>query len=793
MRRLLFAALVLLAALGAEPALAALQLCQEAKVALLPRVGLYEDVSGRASIDEVGRLAEVNFRPASTTWPEKGYTRSVFWMRLALVNPGAESCSRWLSVGAPRLEDIQVHVRRNGAWQRFVAGSAHPLSEWPVVQRQPLFPLTLEAGEYAVVLIRVSGGAPLLLSPTLWPDLPLLEERQAIYLEDGLTLGIVLLLAPFSVVVGWMLRSRLLILHAGAVFSYIALACLISGYLIYWPAALPWFRGVLVLVACIAQLAFLAYVRELLQVRRLPRYWDAAFALVLLGYCAGRLCWLVSDPVLGSRIADACLAFCIYALLPATLLAGHWRGIRHTWLAWLVTSAYLLQFLVRYVFELQQVPWQSVEYRYSLSSALPGVLLLVGTLVMEVGRGRNRERRAQQALEASQEQLEHRVTLRTAQLREALHARGSLLARISHDLRAPLASIIDYARLLRQAPRGNDYSLNIERNARYQMGLIDELLEFSQGQLQQMELLEAPGYLHAFLNELAEEGRFLAARRGNRLEFVTVGQLPALVHADFRRLRQVVMNLLGNAAKFTRDGLIRFEVSGEPGAADGRARLRFSVTDNGIGIDPAERDKLLQPFRRGHNATHYEGSGLGLSIVAQLLGAMGGELRIERAEPRGSRFTFALDLQPASEDDLDAMFGESFAGAVSGAGRRVLVVDDVAMNREWLCDLLEGYGFETQSAADGEEALERLREEPFDLVLCDQSMPRMDGWALLRALRVGWPRLPALLYSAAPAQRPAGFSERLDFDACLLKPSDTAELLRTIDGLIGRRLHAAVS
>lgn len=456
-------------------------------------------------------------------------------------------------------------------------------------------------------------------------------------------------------------------------------------------------------------------------------------------------------------------------------------------------SAYLLQFVVRYVLELDQVPWQAVEYRYSLSSALPGVLLLVCTLVMEVGRGRNRERQAQRALEASQGQLEQTVTLRTAQLREALNARGSLLARISHDLRAPLASIIDYARLSRQAPRGNDYSLNIERNARYQMGLIDELLEFSQGQLQQMELIEAPGYLHSFLNELVEEGRFLAARQGNRLEYLPAEQLPALVQADFQRLRQVLMNLLGNAAKFTRDGLIRFEVSNEAEATDGRVRLQFSVTDNGIGIDPAERETLLQPFSRGHDVGQYEGSGLGLSIVAQLLGAMGSELRIERAEPRGSRFIFALDLQLAGEDDLDAAFGESFVGAVDGGGRRVLVVDDVAMNREWLCDLLEGYGYQTQSAADGEEALECLRQQPFDLVLCDQSMPRMDGWSLLRALRAGWPRLPALLYSAAPARRPADFPDWLDFDARLLKPSDTAELLRTIDGLTGRALHAAVS
>lgn len=384
--------------------------------------------------------------------------------------------------------------------------------------------------------------------------------------------------------------------------------------------------------------------------------------------------------------------------------------------------------------------------------------------------------------------LEQAVSLRTSQLHQALRARSMLLARISHDLRTPLAGIIDSVRQWRAGDQGRDYPRLIEHGARLQLDLIDELLEFSRGELDapvQFELVAAPGYLHAFLQDVAEQAQLLAERQGNHLDCRFAGNLPALVKGDFRRLRQVLMNLLGNAAKFTRDGHILFAVSVAP-TTTGMAALRFVVQDDGIGIDPAERSRLLQPFARGGNAQQHEGSGLGLAIVTQLLERMDSGLQIEAVPGGGSQIGFELRLPLADEDELehDVHEGGAGAGDVDGGGRVVLVVDDQAQGREMLCDLLDGFGFDSLNAPDGHAALEVLRQRAVNLVLTDQRMPGMDGWALLQAMRQRHPEIPVLLYSSLPPRRPESLDASVAFDTTLLKPASARQLLDAITHLL---------
>ncbi|KRF00548.1 hypothetical protein ASG87_12710 [Frateuria sp. Soil773] len=429
-----------------------------------------------------------------------------------------------------------------------------------------------------------------------------------------------------------------------------------------------------------------------------------------------------------------------------------------------------------------QPPWWRTAWAYA------AMALLALAALMLAWRWRVR------VLVVHAQRLEQAVAQRTGQLRQALRARSMLLARISHDLRTPLAGIIDGVRQWRAGDRARDYPQLIEHSARMQLDLIDELLEFSRGELDaplQFELVEAPGYLHAFLRDLEEQARWLAERQANRLDCRFADDLPALVKADFRRLRQVLINLLGNAAKFTRDGHIQFIVGARPAAA-GMAVLRFVVQDDGIGIDPASREKLLQPFARGDNASQHDGSGLGLAIVTQLLERMGSRLQIEAVESGGSRVGFELQLPLADEDELDADLrdGVDGVGEIDGGGHAVLVVDDQPQSRDMLCDLLDSFGFDSLPAADGGEALELLRRRPDSLVLTDQRMPGMDGWALLQAVRRDHPGTPVLLYSSLPPRRPGGLDAALAFDAALLKPASARQLLDAVGRLLKRTEHA---
>ncbi|MGK9419016.1 7TM-DISM domain-containing protein [Pseudomonas cedrina] len=785
--RLLQFLLLMMAVLSADLLRAApVEICQVEHLDLMPAIHIFEDPQARLSLEDVAQLPEARFNTMTPGWPTQGYSRSAFWLKVQLINSSDVACSRLLVVGAPRLEDIRVYQHTGGRWRAAHAGSAHPLTEWPQPHaRQPAFPVSLGARESVTVLIRVTSHFQMLLEPQLWSEPALLRSQQQTYLSDGLTLGIVLLVVPFGLIVGWILRSRLLTVNAGAVLSYILLTCILNGYLIYWPAALGWTREWLTCASAVSFVLFLAYMRVLLQVSRLPKAIGWSYWVPLSGCILGRLWWLNVDPVQGAQIVQVSL-MSFYAVLLATLFMAWRKRLNYSSMAWLVPGLLLGQLLMRMFFPQEELPWQSPQSKYSLSSTLAGVALLVCTLIMEVARSRDREKHALSSLDqqrqAEQERLESTVALRTAQLRESLAARSALMARISHDLRSPLVRIIDYARLLHAGPN-RDYPATIERNARQQLELIDEMLEFSRGELEQMQLSLAPGYLYGFLKEVADEAGFLAARQGNTFQAMLADDLPPLVEADFKRLRQILMNLLANAAKFTRDGQVRFEVSAHPQASAESVVLRFSVIDTGIGIDPQEFEHLLQPFRRGRNAQRHDGSGLGLSIVTQLLAHMDSRLEPHATERGGSHLSFSLRLKCAGEQDLELGIIDNNAAPLDGRGKHVLLVDDIEQNSEWLYDLLAGYGFDVSMAASGAAALACLAAESVDLLISDQMMPGMDGWELLRQVRKRWGHLPVMLYSAVPPRRPQEYPDALAFDAVLLKPADSRELLAWVKQL----------
>jgi signal transduction histidine kinase/CheY-like chemotaxis protein/sugar lactone lactonase YvrE len=411
-------------------------------------------------------------------------------------------------------------------------------------------------------------------------------------------------------------------------------------------------------------------------------------------------------------------------------------------------------------------PWWLTPWAYA------GAAVIVILLIALAWRWRTR------LLIAHAQRLEGLVQERTSELRQSLQARRMLLAHVGHDLRAPLGAILGAVRQWRVGSTRRDYPQIIERHVRQQMELIDDLLEFSRGELTGLQLEPVPGYLHGFLHEVAEQAALLVERHGNRFECRFDDRLPAVVVADFRRLRQVLLNLLGNAAKFTHDGLVVFRADAVPDRA-GRVRLVFSVEDTGIGIDPGALESLQQPFTRGGNVAHHEGSGLGLAIVVQLLQHMGTQLDVESEPSSGSRFTFGLELPVASEDELEAgLDAGGDIGDLDGEGRVVLVVEPHAARRAVLCDLLDGYGFQSVAAGDVAAALEAVRREAPVLVITEQRLPVGDGWRLLQAIRLIDPTLPVLLYAATPPRRPP--DDTLRFSGVLLKPATAAELMAAV-------------
>lgn len=762
--------------------------CSLDKIVLQPWLLAWEDVTGEEGIESVQALPASEWAAVIASHLTTEQRFSALWLKVRIHNKTTQECRFWLFPGTAKAREMALYRKERGEWTAQLAGAGYPLDEWDNPVRLPAFSVVLPAQREQTFYLRMASELRFSMQPMLLSHDRLLNERMAESLADGVVFGIVLLLVLFSLAAGSILRLPLLFAHAMSVLAYVALVALIAGYgFVYlWPDN-PQLDLILVeATGALTRILVFVYLGILLRVRQQPAISGYLMALcqVLIALVALGNLLLPADSLLAQGAAEGVRLFCALVLL-AVLAIGLRRGLRYDWFAYLVTSLVIIQSFAFLAFHKGLFPVSPYEYSWFSVSTLPGAALLTYTLVSQIALSRRREKQAlediEQLKQTEQERLTHQVESRTAQLRESLSAQGFLLARISHDLRAPMQGVVSSARRLRQSGvSAQEASRDIERLATHQLELIDELLEFSSSELRQKELMIAPGYLFGFLEEVQLQGRLLAQSNGNHFEACFSPDLPTLVNADFRRIRQVLVNLLANAAKFTRNGKIRFTVEPGGSGATRKMALRFGVEDSGPGIDSADWKRLTQAFGRGDNARGEKGVGLGLFIVKQMLQHMDARLELVESSLGGAAFNFELLLDPAGEQEVEQSFIESYEAGAAACESRILVVDDSAMVRETLGDLLGGYGFDVVACEDVDRAMACLEQESFELIICDQTMPDKSGWELLEQVRRRWPQLCVMLYSGVPPRRPEHLELSLGFDSYLLKPATSGDLLMQV-------------
>ncbi|WP_332876143.1 hybrid sensor histidine kinase/response regulator [Massilia sp. S19_KUP03_FR1] len=357
----------------------------------------------------------------------------------------------------------------------------------------------------------------------------------------------------------------------------------------------------------------------------------------------------------------------------------------------------------------------------------------------------------------------------------ANQAKSRYLAAISHEIRTPLNSILGYAQLL-----DNDPAIPVHRQQAIRVirGSGEHLLSLIEGSLD-IARIEGGKFsfdiraiaFPAFLSQIAR--MFEQQAQGKGLDFLyEADALPEVVRADSKRLGQILMNLLGNAVKFTERGGVALRVR------YAREMATFEVRDSGPGILPDEAERIFEPYARGSAGHDTGGTGLGLPISRMLVQLMGGELTLATT-PAGTTFTVRLQLPRVH---APAHVAHAFAPTgYSGRRRRILVVDNERVDRTLLVDILTQVGFETQEAKTGLDALLRYTDWQPDLILMDLAMPEMDGWEAARILRhERQASVPILIVSAngydKTLENPAGIAAA-DF---IIKPVNLAELLERI-------------
>ncbi|MBX9257357.1 AAA family ATPase [Desmonostoc muscorum CCALA 125] len=385
--------------------------------------------------------------------------------------------------------------------------------------------------------------------------------------------------------------------------------------------------------------------------------------------------------------------------------------------------------------------------------------------------------------ERTQELQEKNVHLQKAEAaaQSANQAKSEFLANMSHELRTPLNGILGYAQILQRnkdATKSQKDGLNII----YQCGdhllnLINEVLDLSKIEARKMELYSTEFNFPEFLEGIAEICRIRAQQKGIALIYQPTSNLPTGVKTDEKRLRQVLINLLGNAVKFTEVGEVKLKVGYH------NQKIRFQVEDTGVGMAPEQLEEIFLPFHQvGEHNRKVEGTGLGLSISRKLVQMMGGEIQVQSTLGKGSIFWFDIDLTEVEQSPESLKAASQNIIGYQGKKRRIIVADDRLENRSVLLQMLAHYGFETVEAVDGQDCLNKAAQWQPDCILMDLMMPTLSGLEAIRRIRRS-PEIKDIIIlgtSASVFDFDRQKSKEIGCNDFIPKPIQISELLGTL-------------
>lgn len=381
---------------------------------------------------------------------------------------------------------------------------------------------------------------------------------------------------------------------------------------------------------------------------------------------------------------------------------------------------------------------------------------------------------------------------------EANRAKSEFLARMSHEIRTPMNAILGYTEVLRNGFDENTanrekYLATIQNSGEHLLALINDILDLSKVESGRMDLEIRPCQTNDILSHIVSVLKIKAEEKNISLEFRSDGKVPQTIHTDEIRLKQTLINLVGNAIKFTDQGGVT--ITARLVKRKRKPLVEFSVTDTGIGITPEQMQKIFDPFSQADSSItrRYGGTGLGLAISRQLAEKLGGDIRVESTPGQGSTFTIAIDPGPLKGVplvDLDIHAPETQDRNPSAMqqtrfpGARILVVDDGESNRELVALLLKRSGAIVDQAENGQVALDRCAQHSYDVVLMDMQMPVMDGLTATRKLRERGDMTPVVALTANVMRDDEKQCEEAGCTGFLAKPINSRRLFATLQQLL---------